>query len=595
MKVVITDAKRADYDALFEELAAASQQTVDSLPTYYAALKHMIDNQNIPLNKFYRIPLEEPYFEVDMNARSIKVPEIFSNYGLGVTGDANAEMVFFEVERFFDGVDLYALVQENQQEGVVTGAWVQWKNVTTGTTGNSKIIFHDAADTVRKDAAGNETRTEVMYLGWVITKEMTAEAGNLEFSLRFFKVDDGKITYSISTQKATCPIKATLNLAVLNAEAEDMADIVYKRPLYSGVINSMNGASARVIENLDNSHTYDLNVLDSAELTAALAELPAAAKNDSLGHVRNFENGIYVFTVEAESPDGGTIIYQWYNGASSIAGATAAEYAANIAGTYSVRIGNDKAGVGTRWSVSPSVVIPAAQAIAFSANHSWPIGMYSNGTNSLHVDVCDKASKGAPNGELRYTWTKKELAFVDGKTVVASGNGTVIPTATEATYTPAVDEEGAYVCSIVNYRNNTTSDPIATEKQAIVRAEPDVPSSVTISFNDSAKTLTVSEVAFPANSKSQNHSDEWFYQWSSNIQGQISAANGGTNRTYNISNLPENTDNSTDYIFKCEVRHVVWNDNVGGERMAGSTRESNSIRIHIKGTGASKIFTVITD
>lgn len=593
MKVVISEAKKAEYEALFEELAAASQQTVDSLPTYYAALKHMIDNQDIPLNKFYRIPLEEPYFTVDMNARTIKVPDEFNNYGLGVNGDANAEMVFFEVERFYDSVDLYALVQENQQEGIVTGAWVQWKNVTSGATGNSKIIFHDAADTIRKDAAGNEIKVEVMYLGWVITKEMTSEAGNLEFSLRFFKVDDGKITYSISTQKANCPIKSTLNLAVLETEAEDMADIVYKRPLYSGVINSMNGASARVTQNLDNSHTYDLNVMDEDALEELLADLPAGAKNDALGNVRDFDNGIYVFTVEAESPDGGTIIYQWYNGAAAIPSATAAKYAANVAGTYSVRVGNNKTGVGTRWSVSPSVIIPAAEAIKFSKNHQWPLGMYSTGNDAqtLRVDVVDKATGNAANGQLQYTWYKQELTMKDGKTVVSDAAPIAIEGATSAAYKPALDEEGSYTCSIVNYRNNTYSDPIATETAAIVRAEPDMPESVTISYDANSKVISVAEVAFPAGSKSANHSDEWHYQWVNSIQGRISEANGGKLATYSVANLPANSDNATDYIISCEVNHVVWDDGVGGERKASSAQVSNNIRLHVDGTGANKTIT----
>ena len=593
MKVVITDAKRAEYEELFNELAQASQQTVDSLPTYYAALKHMIDNQNIPLNKFYRIPLEEPYFEVDMNSRSIKVPDMFNNYGLGVSGDANAEMVFFEVERFFDGVDLYALVQENQEEGIVTGAWVQWKNVTTGTTGNSKIIFHDAADTTRRLSDGTEQKVEVMYLGWVITKEMTAEAGNLEFSLRFFKVTDGKITYSISTQKATCPIKATLNLAVLNAEAEDMADIVYKRPLYSGVINSMNGASARITENLDNSHTYDLEVLESEDLTAALAELPGAAKNDAMGRVRDFANGIYIFTLEAESPDGGTIVYQWYNGAAAIAGATASQYAADVAGTYSVRVGNDKAGVGTRWSVSPSVIIPAAEAIKFSKNHQWPKGMYSTGNDAqtLRVDVVDAKTGNAANGELRYTWSKQNFAVRDGKTVIEDAAPTVIAGATAATYKPAQDEEGVYTCSIVNYRNNTTSPAIATEVPAVVRAEPDMPTEVQIRYDSNSKTIVIDSISFAEGSPSRNHPDEYHYQWVNSIQGRISEANGGKLATYSVANLPENADNATDYIIYCEVNHVVWDNNVDGERKASSAQVSNNIRLHVTGSGANKVIT----
>lgn len=593
MKVIITDAQKQEYRKFFQDLQEFWDNTKNQpnsglagidltiynpekpddlrLPILYQALDTLLKNNYTPHNKFFRLPLDEPYFKVDMNTRAITVPSEFSNNGLGVIGDANAELVFFEVARLYDAVDLYGLVQKSGH----SGCWIQWQNTASGASGNSKAIF---TDVLEKDGE------EVMYLGWLITSDMTSRAGALEFSIRFFDVTndtngDPIITYSISTQKASCPIKTTLNLDVLDTEVEDMTDIIYTRPIYSGVLDSLSGSSARLVLDLTPGE-HDL--VTTGAVYNKYYDPEDEEINDAYGDT--YKNGVYELKVVAESPDGGTISYQWYKGGNIIADADTESgiYAANTAGTYSARIGNTKANTGTRWSQSSSVVIPAAREIQFSRNHSWPLGIYSDGTNSLTVDVCDIDSQNAANGTLQYTWTKKNLAFVDGHTVVASGAGSIIAGATTATYTPAIDEEGAYTCSIVNYRNNTTSNPIVTERQAIVRAEPDAPASITLHYDEGTKTLSVPEVNFPAGSPSANHRDEWQYQWTNNIYGNISAANGGNNPTFNIANYPVNSDNSTDYTFNCEVRHVIWDDNVGGERRASvATLAATPIRVHI--------------
>ena len=583
MKVVISDAKKADYEALFSQLHEMYPEagTVDSLPTYYRAINTLVSNGTNPLNKFFRLPLEEPYFEVDMDTRTITVPSEFANYGLGVSGDANAEMVFFQVPRFYDNVDLYALVQETG----ASGCWVQWQNNTSKQTGNSKVIFTDAAEAEvladKNNPLSEKIKTEIMYLGWLITNDMTAASGTLEFSLRFFKTENGRITYSISTQKASCPIKSTLNLDVLEASAEDMTDVVYTRPLYSGVINSMAGASARITQNLDDSHTYNLETSGTDYNTYY----------DPEGGDDTYKNGVRVFRVVAESPDGGAIVYQWYNGADMIPGANSAAYAANIAGSYNVRVGNYNEDTGTRWVVSPTVIIPAARAIKFSNAHTWPQGMYSTGLDAetLHVDVVDRDNGGAANGTLNYTWKRAELPTAANPNPAYN----TIENANTSSYKPPLDAEGWYTCTITNYLNNTTSDPITTENPAIVRAEPDQPVTVVIRYNAADQIVVFDHADFPTGSKSQNHEDEWKFQWINSITGRISEANGGKLKQYSVSGLAANADNAEDYVITLEVQHVVWDNNTPGARKAGRATTSNAIRLHVSGTGTNKVITEV--
>lgn len=591
MKVVISDAKKTDYESLFSQLHDMYPEagTVDSLPTYYRAINALVSNGTHPLNKFFRLPLEEPYFEVDMDTRTITVPSEFTNYGLGVSGDANAEMVFFQVPRFYDNVDLYALVQETG----ASGCWVQWQNTVSKQSGNSKVIFTDAAEADvlidKNNPALGTVKTEIMYLGWLITEDMTVSAGSLEFSLRFFKTENGKITYSISTQKASCPIKTTLNLDVLDASAEDMTDIVYTRPLYSGVINSMAGASARILTNLDDSHTYNLETEGS--VWESYYDPEDATITERYGDT--YKNGVRVFTIVAESPDGGDIVYRWYNGAEMIPGAEDASYAANIAGSYNVRVGNSKEETGIRWIVSPTVIIPAARAIRFSSEHQWPTGMYSTGNDpeTLRVSVVDTDGVSAANGTLKYVWKKANLPTA----AVPNPTYEVIDGANGASFKPEADAEGLYTCTITNSLNNTTSDPITTDNPVVVRAEPDTPVSVTIRYDAGTQSVVFDHVDFPENSKSQDHGDEWKFQWINSITGRISEANGGKLRQYSVSTLGANADNAEDYIITLEVQHVVWDNNTPGPRKAGRATTSNPIRLHISGSGTSKVITEVSN
>ena len=48
---------------------------------------------------------EEPVFNVDLNTREIEIPKQFRN--LAVYSDHMAETIWFAVDRYYDGVDLY--------------------------------------------------------------------------------------------------------------------------------------------------------------------------------------------------------------------------------------------------------------------------------------------------------------------------------------------------------------------------------------------------------------------------------------------------------------------------------------------------------
>lgn len=621
MKVVITEDKRAQYEALFGELHDLTQAEIQSLPQYYKALKQRFGGETHAPNKFYRLPLDEEPMRVDLDSRMISVPTAFANNGIGVAGDANAELIFFKVDRWYDNTDLYDLVAPSAVDPKIrSGAWVQWRHTTNNVSGNSKVIFCDATE-------------DTMWLGWLITEKMTQAAGTLEFSLRFFRIetndqDVDEITYSLSTQKTSCTVKQTLNLSVEDPAlaAEDMTDLVYKRPLYSGVINTMNGASPIIIRTLDNSTPRELvktvpqgedfeDYLDYLESLDAGVIIGTAANVET-----NYPEGYCLLSVEANPADeNSTLTYRWYNGSNVLDAAyNQASYAANIAGVYSVDIGNistDGNGetIGTRWTRSPAVVIPRAQELAFGQT-TQPLGVYSRDPDeasapavSLSVNVVAADTKRAPeHSTLEYVWKKKSYitAGNGGTGVVLSPNAVAVENSNTATLTLGDNDEGEYSCEIVNHRNNTVSETLVLPNPILVRAKPDQATSVTVVGNVQEKKITVSSVTFPANSPSAAHTEEWYYQWyvtgGPNPNSNYSIMEFTKNDTFTFDHLApmpyDEGNNLHDYGVYCKMIHKVWGEEGHvGETLNSDAQTSNVISLHIyKDQSNNTVFQIVS-
>ena len=78
---------------------------------------------------FLRLPLDEPYFEINANTRGITVPGELSQ--IAVVGDKLAEIVFFRIDRYYDAVDL------NTRE-----IYIEWE-LPDGTKGISRDFLRD--------------------------------------------------------------------------------------------------------------------------------------------------------------------------------------------------------------------------------------------------------------------------------------------------------------------------------------------------------------------------------------------------------------------------------------------------------------------
>ena len=86
---------------------------IGSLEEYFSHLKDLVYGDGSLTEKeqqagylFLKLPLDEPAFKIDANSRAIEIPGHYLANGLSVQGDEVAEIVFFEIDRFFDATDL---------------------------------------------------------------------------------------------------------------------------------------------------------------------------------------------------------------------------------------------------------------------------------------------------------------------------------------------------------------------------------------------------------------------------------------------------------------------------------------------------------
>lgn len=202
------------------------QEAVDALNEYYAALpdtdpnygtvvqqadiqnlaqyfQYMRDLTQIDVAKnelkFTKLPLDEAHFTIDLNKREITVPDEFKKNGVGVRGDEIAEIVYFEVDRYYDATDL------NEQEIII-----EW--IADNKKGFSRPYGVDVDLVPGK-----------IIFGWPLSSKITAASGNVQFAVRFYSAKNtassSGIVYSLSTLLQTIKINDTINI-----ELQDILD-----------------------------------------------------------------------------------------------------------------------------------------------------------------------------------------------------------------------------------------------------------------------------------------------------------------------------------------------------------------------------------
>lgn len=202
------------YQDLFrkaEKELSLNEGEIATLQQYFGKIGDLVNVGDGTYRKQYTIlPLDEDPFLIDANARTISVPKSFATNGVSVQGDQVAEILYFEIDRYFDATDL-----NNQY------ICIEWENAA-----GRKAISPEWVRDV-------ESKPGKIIFGWALDNAITAKAGNVKFAVRFYLLDEEnqKLRYSFGTQSAQITIKPTLNYDLFDESIEivDSSDLVLNR------------------------------------------------------------------------------------------------------------------------------------------------------------------------------------------------------------------------------------------------------------------------------------------------------------------------------------------------------------------------------
>lgn len=183
------------YDALFAEIRERTPlKTIYTLEDYFGKLGDIVEwvSGNMDYAYFLRLPTDEDFFEINANSRVISVPSNYRSHGIAVVGDTYAETLWFKIDKYYDLQDFGdANVQVR----------IYWELPGAKEKGYSTPIFKDI-----------QSEARYLIFPWVIPNILTQNAGNLQFTISLFKLDNEAVTtiYEFNTLPQTVSIKATL-------------------------------------------------------------------------------------------------------------------------------------------------------------------------------------------------------------------------------------------------------------------------------------------------------------------------------------------------------------------------------------------------
>ena len=170
-----------------------NKERFGSLAEYYSHMADFFENQKY---KYVMLPIEEEPFKIDLNTRSIEIPQSFAKCA-SVQSDQLAETIIFVVDRYFDYMDL-----------ANTHIYVQWTIPENKKTGVQE--YNGATQIEMIDL---ETESGKIKFAWPLNDQITAVPGSVKFSVRFFRLDDSapnKLLYSLNTTEKEIIIKEAL-------------------------------------------------------------------------------------------------------------------------------------------------------------------------------------------------------------------------------------------------------------------------------------------------------------------------------------------------------------------------------------------------
>lgn len=485
------------YTKYFEEAtkildaAGVEHKGIYNLSTYFQHLDTLIE---IGGPKYLRIPVEEDFFEINTDTREIKAPkELAENkWVVGVKDDHLAEILWFKVNRFYDGQDLAVCFPLDNRPAEFKGygqTYVQWQ-IAQGNVVKAyglDVVAHPAYD------------EDYLYFGWYLRSTGEHEgplqySGDLTFSIRFqFHVGNQSdhpdqpdlrtaVLFSFNTK--------TLKLTILN-------NLIEKIP----VDQTTGGYSNLNIENIaDQSYTRPRfsTVFDSTDSPKAFI------KKDLPGPVDLDENNQVILNVEAQGT--GILKYEWRKDGNKIVTAEDSpeyiitynpETKVSVIGDYTVGIGNEDPNTKkTRWITSdPAVILGPSKIHILPEKDIKPQG-FADLPHILSVGVEQERDRRfyLQKGTLSYTWYKLPLDdnYKDKyaiETLEPDNINEKIIVGHDESYTTDLNKSGRYQVAIINSHNGEETKPIFSH-YCTIKEKPQLPTKVELKYTKTNKTIT---------------------------------------------------------------------------------------------------------
>lgn len=233
---------------------------------------------------------EEP-LTINLNTRTISVPGSIASCA-GVQTDRMAEMLIFEVDRFFDYMDL-----ANSKIKI----YVQWET-PVGKDANGEVI-PSAAGSTEVDFIDYVTKPGKILFAWPLTADIAQASGAVKFSVRFFKLDEmDKVVYSLNTQSAAITIKP----ALLSPDVKPNVITPLMTNMFESVI--LNSDAADGVKKPANPWFAfpgaDISLLDANDKVIALDKVDSR-------YIANLEDNTLTFCVQAVTSDLAEMEYVW--------------------------------------------------------------------------------------------------------------------------------------------------------------------------------------------------------------------------------------------------------------------------------------------
>lgn len=176
---------------------------------YYSLLYAIQDQNNLYRTAHQEppipIPENEPTLKIDLNKRVMETPET-----LGVQHDHYSETVFFEVDRYYNDMDL-----------ATTTCIIEYENKTTQKSRIYMVPYYDIIT--------DENQDEKILFPWCISGEATREAGIVEYAIKFYKIantmdDIYEVLFILNIQPARSKVLKGMGSATLPEDYDVAAD-----------------------------------------------------------------------------------------------------------------------------------------------------------------------------------------------------------------------------------------------------------------------------------------------------------------------------------------------------------------------------------